>query len=119
MREMALTFPSTLSQTGQNRFRATPAYAIRDAHPLFMLGHFVVERSREAMLWTWIVARIGGPADEWTQTETDKAWAELGGEPFGSQLVVVSKYRKSLDPKYMDDVLRPLTRGKTTYDFCQ
>lgn len=38
-----------------------------DVHPGYIFGNFVVERWREALLWSWVVARIGG-------TGTPEGW---------------------------------------------
>ncbi|PVF97290.1 hypothetical protein CPB86DRAFT_786100 [Serendipita vermifera] len=48
-----------------------------DAHVMFLFTHFVVERSREAMLWSWIVATLGGDRDEFGITQRNQAWKTL------------------------------------------
>ncbi|KAF8610532.1 hypothetical protein BDV93DRAFT_517652 [Ceratobasidium sp. AG-I] len=75
--EISLIWTSELAATASHPFRTDPL--LRDAHMGFIAAHFVVERWREGLLWSWIVARLGGRNDEWDQTTTDRAWLELGG----------------------------------------
>lgn len=75
--EISLIWTSELAATASHPFRTDPL--LRDAHMGFIAAHFVVERWREGLLWSWIVARLGGRNDEWDQTTTDQAWFELGG----------------------------------------
>jgi len=46
---------------------------------MFLHAHFVVERAREAMLWAWVVGRVGGVDDRWSEREGRAAWEALGG----------------------------------------
>jgi hypothetical protein len=48
-----------------------------DAHVMFLFTHFVIERSREAMLWSWIVATLGGDRDEFGINQRNQAWKVL------------------------------------------
>ncbi|KIM33571.1 hypothetical protein M408DRAFT_19842 [Serendipita vermifera MAFF 305830] len=48
-----------------------------DAHVMFLFTHFVIERSREAMLWSWIVAALGGDNDEFGSAQKNAAWRIL------------------------------------------
>ena len=52
-----------------------------DAYITFLTSHLIIERSREALLWSWIVGRVGGNKDEWGPLEKTQAWRELGGDP--------------------------------------
>lgn len=44
----------------------------------FLATHYTIERWREALLWSWIVGRIGGDEDEWGEKERARAVEELG-----------------------------------------
>ncbi|KZV65257.1 hypothetical protein PENSPDRAFT_756655 [Peniophora sp. CONT] len=79
LHEMAETFSDAFARTGARPMRAVWLDgAAGDIHPGFMFVHFVVERWREGLLWSWAVARMGGDDDAW---DADAAWAELrGGE---------------------------------------
>ncbi|KAG9049019.1 hypothetical protein FS842_000257, partial [Serendipita sp. 407] len=48
-----------------------------DAHVMFLFTHFVVERSREGMLWSWIVASLGTDEDAFGPEQRDLAWRTL------------------------------------------
>ncbi|KAG8712426.1 Xanthine phosphoribosyltransferase 1 [Ceratobasidium sp. 395] len=75
--EVTITWHSELHHTGQQRFRLNPD--ARDAYLPFLATHWTVERHREALLWSWVVARIGGDDDEWGPAQSAQAWRELGG----------------------------------------
>lgn len=65
---------------------------------MFLMVHFVVERWREALLWSWVVAKHGGLDDSWSEAATDAAWNDLGGETDRSHnLVVKSEFRASVN----------------------
>ncbi|CAE6481932.1 unnamed protein product [Rhizoctonia solani] len=75
--EVTITWHSELHHTGQQRFRMNPE--AKDAYLPFLATHWMVERHREALLWSWVVARIGGDDDEWGPAQSAQAWKELGG----------------------------------------
>ena len=77
-----------------------------DLSTLFMLAHFVVERWREALLWSWTVAKHGGLDDEWGSEEADAAWEELGGDISREDIRVRTSYRDSLLPERVKETLR-------------
>ncbi|KAJ7360762.1 hypothetical protein DFH08DRAFT_842240 [Mycena albidolilacea] len=69
-------------------FSATPLSHIRGAintppdlevNMIFLGSHFVVERHREALLWSWIVAKWGSTNGMLDPADKDKMWEELGG----------------------------------------
>ncbi|KAK4497579.1 hypothetical protein PRZ48_012030 [Zasmidium cellare] len=76
LREAAQTFPSAFSDTARSRFRAQ-----RDVPPsvqtVFLASWYVVERHREALLWSWIVARWGGRDGLVTPQTKQRMWEEL------------------------------------------
>lgn len=66
---------------------------------MFLGSHFVIERHREALLWSWIVAKWGGSSSASSSgnanthglldsTAKDAMWAELGGTPGSDHLHV-------------------------------
>ena len=103
-----------------------------DVHSSFLFGNYVVERWREALLWTWVVARIGAGTgtedtsgtvdDTWDQNiHGRRAWAELGGA-YGSYRITVSTGRRdTLDRRRVEQILgrRTSERMKTSYTFCK
>lgn len=94
VREMAEMFPEAFSLTAARPLRAVwPVGAHSDVHTLWMFPHYVIERHREALLWSWIVARVGGDDDSWN---TGKAWQDLGGHTFAETIGVGKIVRKTL-----------------------
>ena len=73
---------------------------------MFMMVHFVVERWREALLWSWAIARHGGVDDSWGKTEMDAAWTQLGGADELEKLEAQAGHRNSLDAKRVEENLR-------------
>lgn len=78
--EAAQTFPDAFTNTALSRFRAQ-----RDVPPqiqaVFLGSWYVVERHREALLWSWAVAKWGGKDGILTSTEKTLMWEELAGKP--------------------------------------
>ncbi|VDC02620.1 unnamed protein product [Peniophora sp. CBMAI 1063] len=92
LREMSETFPEAFARTASRPMHAVwTDGAPGDVHPGFMFVHFVVERWREGLLWSWAVARMGGDDDEW---DAASAWAELHGD--SEQILVEDLTRDSL-----------------------
>lgn len=58
--------------------------------------HYTVERWREALLWGFIVATIGGDDDQWGEEQTRMAWLRLGGDPKRTDLPVRKGRRTTL-----------------------
>ncbi|KAH7335291.1 hypothetical protein B0J17DRAFT_669472 [Rhizoctonia solani] len=116
--EVTITWHSELHHTGQQRFRMNPE--AKDAYLPFLATHWTVERHREALLWSWVVARIGGDDDEWGPAQSAQAWKELGGVEDRDLIDVRRKTRSTL---YEDQVLNVLdstgdsTIGKSRYAF--
>ncbi|KAJ7100361.1 hypothetical protein C8R44DRAFT_747419 [Mycena epipterygia] len=90
LHEASLAFPYYFSATPLSRFRGsvtTPPDL--EVNMMFLGSHFVIERHREALLWSWIVAKWGGSSSAslsgnantglLDSTAKDAMWAELGG----------------------------------------
>lgn len=75
-------------------------------HMFFSLSHYVIERWREGLLWSFIVGRIGGIDDSWGEREAAQAWAEIGGSPGEQTLEVQPKPRSSLDEDRVTETLK-------------
>ncbi|EPQ31660.1 uncharacterized protein PFL1_00993 [Pseudozyma flocculosa PF-1] len=78
LKEAAQTFPDAFSDTTLARFRAQKdvPYSIQG---FFLASWYIVERHREALLWTWAVAKWGGAEGRLTEEVKDAMWAELAG----------------------------------------
>lgn len=100
-----------------------------DVHATFLLPHLIVERWREALIWSWVVGRIGGVNDEWGEVEKRRAWAEVTGGGVGAEDVEKEKEvrvrlgpRKTLEEERVESVLRQSGEGvskRTQYEFGQ
>jgi hypothetical protein len=75
LREIAASFPQAFGRTGTRVFREVWLNEPGDVHTPFMLPQYVVERWREALLWSWAVGRLGGDDDSW---DSSVAWSALG-----------------------------------------
>jgi len=101
LHELHTIWPQVFASSALHKFRET-VKGDGDVNTMFMGTHFVVERAREALLWAWVVGSVGGPDDEWSAVEGQRAWREVGGA-FGEdlaavdELVVASKYRDTLE----------------------
>lgn len=93
--EVSITWNSELHHTGQQPFRLNPE--AKDAYLPFLATHWIVERHREALLWSWVVARIGGDDDEWGPAQSAQAWSELGGALNADSVDVRRGARSTLD----------------------
>lgn len=114
--EVSITWHAELHHTGQQRFRLNPEG--KDAYLPFLATHWMVERHREALLWSWVVARIGGDDDEWGPAQSAQAWKELGGAD-GDRVDVRRKPRSTLLEDQLISVLDSTgdAIGRSTYAF--
>lgn len=121
LHEVSQTWPIDVAATASHKFRET-AKGTGDFNMLYMFNHFVVERSREAMLWAWVVGKLGKLDDGWTKEEADRAWIEVGGGPEQDSVEVRTAWRETLEKGRVDANLRKsglVKPGVTTYSFCQ
>lgn len=93
----------------------------------YLLLSYVVERWREALLWTWLVGKISSPdSNNWTDDDARRAWRDLGGVNGENILVVVRRKddRKTLDPKrialmFADEGMPSEEKVPTKYAFSE
>ncbi|KIM38886.1 hypothetical protein M413DRAFT_419870 [Hebeloma cylindrosporum] len=79
LHEASLTFPEAFSSTATSRFRGQND-SMPETHTLWLATHFIIERHREALLWSWVVGKWGGPKGRLTQEDKEKMWLDLGGK---------------------------------------
>ncbi|KAI0319455.1 hypothetical protein OF83DRAFT_1170223 [Amylostereum chailletii] len=95
LREIAATWPEAYLRTGLRQMRKVWYYEPGDVHTVFIFGHFLVERWREALLWSWVIGKMGTDDDLW---DSDIAWHVLGGGTENDSEISVSYLnRKTLD----------------------
>lgn len=97
IRELSAMWAPHLARAATHPFRETVAGA-GDVSMLFLMAHFLVERWREALLWSWAVAKHGGLDDEWDDETMRRAWLELGGGERERELTVRAGLRETLEP---------------------
>ncbi|KAG8879231.1 hypothetical protein FRB97_001850 [Tulasnella sp. 331] len=79
--EIASIWSEELGRTAKHQFRAVHRRDDNveyDVSTTYLMTHYTVERWREALLWSFIVGRIGGDDDEWGQEQTNRVSQELG-----------------------------------------
>ena len=125
MQEMVRVWSDEFATTARHKFRGERG----DAYMMFGFVHFVVERHREALLWTYVVGRIGGDRDEWGTEQLRRVWAEVGGSGdavddsvVGGRTVTVHvTKRTTLNEERVWAVLNATgdALGGTQYRFCE
>ena len=98
LKEAAQTFPQAFSNTTLARFRAQKE--VPDSIQAFFLASwYIVERHREALLWSWTVAKWGGEQGQISEQTKQAMWDELrggrGSESGEETLVVRRPVRRS------------------------
>ncbi|KAJ7698256.1 hypothetical protein B0H17DRAFT_1196847 [Mycena rosella] len=80
MHEMSLAFGSYFAATPLSQFRGSHKVAGEyEVNTIFMATHYVIERHREALLWSWVVAKWGGASGMLDQEQKMRMWRQLGG----------------------------------------
>ncbi|KAF7322041.1 hypothetical protein MKEN_00727000 [Mycena kentingensis (nom. inval.)] len=80
MHEAALAFGKPFADTPRSQFRGIHAVPGEyEINTVFLATHYVVERQREALLWSWVVAKWGGAAGRLGGAEKAGMWRELVG----------------------------------------
>ncbi|CAE6449506.1 hypothetical protein ACGC1H_005614 [Rhizoctonia solani] len=104
LKEVARAWPEDLARVMGRPFRGMKHMVENqpaDMYMVFMEHHWIVERWREALLWSWVVARgearTGGNTDEWTDEVAQQAWRELGGKVGEDTLVAQRAPRSTLE----------------------
>lgn len=88
-----------------------------DVHYNWLVTHLHIERWREALLWTWAVAKLGGQDGMWSDLEKGKLKEALGfgavsPEDLRENIVIVSNPRSTMVG--MDEIME-----KTEWQFPQ
>lgn len=121
LREITMMWPDAIAAAGSHTFRETVS-GQGDASMLFLLSHFVVERWREALLWSWVVAKHGSIGDEWSAQTMQAAWAELGAGEEQREFEVRAGWRETIEDRRTKAFLRASGHthsDKTQYRFCK
>ncbi|KAJ7259134.1 hypothetical protein B0H12DRAFT_1109015 [Mycena haematopus] len=80
LHEASLAFGQYFSATPLSHFRGTVnTPPDLEVNMMFLGSHFLVERHREALLWSWIVAKWGSTNGILDANDKNTMWGELGG----------------------------------------
>ena len=102
LHEISAIWLTQVEVSATHPFRET-LHGESDFSMMFLMVHFVVERWREALLWSWTVAKHGGLDDSWGEREELAAWEDLGGKPgVTSGLFIHAAHRQSLEPERVE-----------------
>ncbi|SPC66684.1 uncharacterized protein UHOD_02171 [Ustilago sp. UG-2017b] len=96
LKEAAQTFPEAFSNTTLARFRAQKEVPT-SIQAFFLASWYIIERHREALLWSWIVAKWGGIGGKLSSKTKQAMWEELSGSRGLEDLKVTRPVRKSRD----------------------
>jgi len=118
LKEFSTIWHKEIAATAAHPFRGmvTPH---RDFYMLFAFIHAVVERWREALLWSWVVAKHGGLNGEWGTAEKIRAWRDLGGI-FGDNILTLymtprSTGRKEVIKQVLEEAGHKVSRTKYSF----
>lgn len=121
LHEIHTSWPAHFHNTSLHSFRS-PAYADPDVSTTLLQTHYVVERWREALLWSFVVGRVGGDHDVWGQAEMERAWRELGGVRGEESLSIKRAPRatlESMEAFWQGEQGPRVPEGHTTPEFCE
>ncbi|KAJ7097451.1 hypothetical protein C8R44DRAFT_889358 [Mycena epipterygia] len=97
MHEASLAFGSYFAATPLSQFRGSHNVSEElEVNTIFMATHFVIERHREALLWSWIVGKWGGAQGMLDREQKRRMWRELGGGE-GDTLMLPRATRSSVE----------------------
>lgn len=119
MKELARVWHAELTVTASHPFRGMRE-GHSDVYVMFLFSHFLVERWREGLLWSWAVGKIGGLDDRWGPAERARAWGDVGGRSGARGVRVVTTARTTVDEEVVRGNLHAAGHamsGKTGYAF--
>lgn len=93
MHEASLAFGAYFAATPLSQFRGSHMTPTEyEVNTIFMSTHYVIERHREALLWSWVVAKWGGPSGLIDKYDKRQMWHEIGGSD--DDLLVVPRTKR-------------------------
>ncbi|KAG9050664.1 hypothetical protein FS837_003391 [Tulasnella sp. UAMH 9824] len=96
LHEISKIWEEDLSLTASHAFRSKTSQD-PDVHIAFLMSHYVVERWREVLLWSYIVGSIGADDDTWTHEHHRRIWRDLGGNFEDQEIEVLRQSRDTLN----------------------
>ncbi|EJD36697.1 hypothetical protein AURDEDRAFT_117016 [Auricularia subglabra TFB-10046 SS5] len=104
-RELAALFPEALAESARARVRSVTGSKVVNVHMMALYLHFVVERHREAVLWSWAVARLSQVVAAGREDWAEVAWKDIGGTAKSKLVDVKARRRATLDKNHTMSVL--------------
>ncbi|KAF9019371.1 hypothetical protein BDZ89DRAFT_1043931 [Hymenopellis radicata] len=98
MHEASMAYADFFSWTPLSRFRGshgTPPEI--EVNTVFLSTHFVIERHREALLWSWIVAKWGGENGILDTEKKAAMWREVGGSDEAEEIPILLQSSSTSD----------------------
>lgn len=115
--EVAAIWSEELKGTAQVRFRGTGP----DANTIFLSTHYTIEKHREALLWSYFVARMDlGRQGQYSAEDRAALGRELGDAVRDGQMIVSGPRRQSVQPIAVNALLKAahlIPASRTRYDF--
>ncbi|PWN19374.1 hypothetical protein BCV69DRAFT_37467 [Microstroma glucosiphilum] len=134
LRELRMTFAPSWRLTGEARFRNEDLQNRPELSTHFLAAHFVVERYREAMLWSFFILKMDENSDGYLSAEelsnhllrrlgiqtSINSLADIQAQALSLEVWIPFPYRSALDDnKHVQSLqsLGLLPPGKTTFEF--
>ncbi|KAF8327155.1 uncharacterized protein EI90DRAFT_3156249 [Cantharellus anzutake] len=103
LNEISLIWSSEILHTAAQPFRSI-LNSEGDFYIMWLFSHFVVERWREALLWSWVVGKVGKKDGGWDEECAARAWKEVGGQEGEAKLGVLKGKRETLKKEKIEDI---------------
>lgn len=124
--ELETIWPAAFERSASHLFRETAGPGTPpDINTLLLHAHFIIERAREALLWSWAVGKVGGVDDRWGADEARRAWMEVSAAGLSAmgEVLVKAGHRYTLEKERVENTLKESGLegglGATSYVFCE
>lgn len=120
MHEASVMWEDELTEAATRGFRRSMR-GIGDVEISWLVGFLRVERWREALLWSWAVARMGGESGIWREESREEVKRVLRMTATDVQAVMVHRGVRSTlaDLEGVNQKMDWESARQTQYTFCQ
>jgi 3-O-alpha-D-mannopyranosyl-alpha-D-mannopyranose xylosylphosphotransferase len=120
MHEASVMWEDELTEAATRGFRRS-ARGMGDVEISWLVGFLRVERWREALLWSWAVARMGGESGLWTEAEREELKRVLKMGRSDVDYVTVHRAERStlVDMEGINLQMGWASPRETHYGFCE
>ncbi|KAJ7176967.1 hypothetical protein C8R46DRAFT_1346882 [Mycena filopes] len=125
LHELALALPTFWDFTPLSRFRGQHERKGEfEVNTIFAATHYIVERHREALLWSWVVGKWGGgphshagsQAGILDRNKKRAMWAELGGQQGKESVTLRRRERVGVEDMGVNLVMAGLIGDEEEHD---